>query len=196
MFGSCCPHRSGRRLLAHLVRDSQSSETVAAPAVATAAAALERPEFTMAPKVQPREGMTRVTETPSLGVFVTSHFTPAHTHPPLPSPPRARSPAAAAAVTTTGPPSCNLTLSAFLFLLQQAHTGCPSRGYGGRRAQNTSLAPLHALPEPRGWKRWLGGRFALRWEGLSRLPSLWARLLRGISVGGRLSRAPRSPCAA
>lgn len=43
-----------------------------------------------------------------------------------------------AAVTATDPPSCNPTLSAFLFLFQQVRTGCPSRGYGGRRVHGTS----------------------------------------------------------
>lgn len=52
-----------------------------------------------------------------------------------------------AAVTTTDPPSCNPTLSAFLFLFQQVRTGCPSRGYGGRRVQCTVPLPPNTLPE-------------------------------------------------
>lgn len=134
--GGCCLHRSSRRLLAHLVRAPHSWETVDA-VVAVAAAAPERPEFTMASKVQPRERVTRATETLRPEAWLPLTSTP-HT-PTLPSlcpTGLARSPvaaAAAAAVTTTDPPSCNPTLSAFLFLLQQARTGWPSRGYGGRQ---------------------------------------------------------------
>lgn len=134
--GGCWPHRSSRRLLAHLVRAPHSRETVEAEA-AVAAAAPERPEFTMALKVLP-QGATRATETSPPGAPVIFHFTPAHTHSPLPLPGElARSTAAAAAVTTAGPPSCNPILSAFLFLLQLVRTGCTRRGYGGRRVQRT-----------------------------------------------------------
>ncbi|CAN0508561.1 unnamed protein product [Rangifer tarandus platyrhynchus] len=80
----------------------------------------------------------------------------APTLPTLYLPELARSPAAAAAataVTTKDPPSCNPILSAFLFLLQQVRTGCPSRGYGGRRVQRVTPPFLHALP----WSAVLSG---------------------------------------
>ena len=93
------------------------------------------------------------------------------THPPSPSfaspPELARSPAAAAAaVTTTRPPSCNPTLSAFLFLLQQVCTGCPSRGYGGRQGQLTLPKLLLALSGPAVLSVLATRGAELRWEGL------------------------------
>lgn len=126
---------------------------------------------------------------------VTFQFTPERTHPPHPLPPRARSLSrprrAAAAVTTKDPPSCNPILSAFLFLLQQVRTGCPSRGYGGRRVQRVTPPFLHALPRSAELSVLARRGSGVRWVGLSATSSsLGPACRRGLSPGGRFSRAP------
>ncbi|XP_059747729.1 uncharacterized protein [Bos taurus] len=117
----------------------------------------------------------------------------APTLPTLYPPELARSPAAAAtavAVTTKDPPSCNPILSAFLFLLQQVRTGCPSRGYGGRRVQRVTPPFLHALPALAVLSILARRGSGVRWVGLSATSSsLGSACRRGLSPGGRFSRA-------
>uniref|UniRef100_A0A8C6HGZ9 Uncharacterized protein n=1 Tax=Mus spicilegus TaxID=10103 RepID=A0A8C6HGZ9_MUSSI len=97
----------------------------------------------------PREGVTRATESPPLVVSATPPFTAAHNHSPFLLRPGARS-----LSRCRRPPRLLLQirhlvtrLSAFLFLFQQVRTGCPSRGYGGRRVQRTVPLPPNTLPE-------------------------------------------------
>lgn len=94
--------------------------------------------------------MTRATESAPLVVSADPFLRPGAQRPSLPFAPQsslALPLPPPAAVTTTDPPSCNPTLSAFLFLFQQVRTGCPSRGYGGRRVQRTVPLPPNTLPE-------------------------------------------------
>lgn len=140
--------------------------------------------------------MTRATESPPLVVSATPPFTAAHNHSPFLLRPGARS-----LSRCRRPPRLLLQirhlvtrLSAFLFLFQQVRTGCPSRGYGGRRVQRTVPLPPNTLPESQtsAISRGVRRRGEPAKEGL---PPLSAPLPdSGISVG-RGSPASFSTCA-